>query len=192
MQALRDSVVLLLLLVASALGLSRSARAQDHSAAPQPLNLTAGLVLTPEFCATIDKKHSEKFEVGKAACAQLEPALSKVFAKLIRVDDAAKAADAQLVLEPRFSEVGGTEKAFAFSTRELVILMEWTVRDREGKVLMLDTVQGTGKRHMGNMYTYKSNLKHIVEDATQDMAEQSAQKIAAAPALVKLSSAPVQ
>jgi len=174
MQALRDSVVLLLLLVASALGLSRSARAQDHSAAPQPLNLTAGLVLTPEFCATIDKKHSEKFEVGKAACAQLEPVLSKVFAK------------------PRFSEVGGTKKAFAFSTRELVILMEWTVRDREGKVLMLDTVQGTGKRHMGNMYTYKSNLKHIVEDATQDMAEQSAQKIAAFPALVKLSSAPVK
>jgi hypothetical protein len=174
------------------LALSGSARAQDQSAAPKPLNLTAGLVLTPEFCATIDKKHSEKFEVGKAACAQLEPVLSKIFTKLTRVDDASKAADAQVVLQPRISEVGGTEKAFAFSTRELVILMEWTVRDREGKVLMLDTVQGTGKRHMGNMYTYKSNLKHIVEDATQDMAEQSAQKIAAAPALVKLSSAPVQ
>jgi len=192
MQALGRHIVLVLIVVASVLGLSRSARTQDQTSAPKPLNLTAGLVLTPEFCATIDKKHSEKFEVGKAACAQLEPVLSKIFTKLTRVDDASKAADAQVVLQPRISEVGGTEKAFAFSTRELVILMEWTVRDREGKVLMLDTVQGTGKRHMGNMYTYKSNLKHIVEDATQDMAEQSAQKIAAAPALVKLSSAPVQ
>ena len=191
MQALRSSIVLVLLLVASVLGLPRLARAQDQSAAPKPLNLTAALVLTPEFCATIDKKHNEKFSVGEAACAQLEPVLSKIFAKLTRVDDASKTADAQLVLEPRFSEVGGTEKAFAFSTRELVILMEWTVRDREGKVLMLDTVQGTGKRHIGNTFTYKNNLKHIVEDSTQDMAEQSAQKIAAAPALVKLSSAPV-
>ena len=192
MRVLRSSVVLILLLVTSVLGLSHSARAQDQSAAPKPLNLTASLVLTPEFCATIDKKHSEKFEVGKAACAQLEPALGKIFAKLTRVDDVSKAADAQLVLEPRFSEVGGTEKAFAFSTRELVILVEWTVRDREGKVLMLDTVQGTGKRHIGNTFTYKNNLKHIIEDSTQDMAEQSAQKIAAAPALVKLSAAPVK
>ena len=192
MQALRSSVVLALLFVASVLGLSRSARAQDQSAAPKPLNLTAALVLTPEFCATIDKKHNEKFEVGKAACAQLEPALSKIFTKLTRVDDASKATDAQIVLQPRFSEVGGTEKAFAFSTRELVILVEWTVRDHDGKVLMLDTVQGTGKRHIGNAFTYKNNLKHIIEDSTQDMAEQSAQKIAAAPALVKLSSAPVQ
>ena len=192
MQALRSSVVFVLLFV-SALGLSRSARAQDQPAAPpKPLSLTADLVLTPEFCATIDKKHSEKFEVGKAACDQLEPVLTKIFAKLTRVDDASKATDAQLVLQPRFSEVGGTEKAFAFSTRELVILVEWTVRDQEGKVLMLDTVQGTGKRHIGNTFTYKSNLKHIIEDSTQDMAEQSAQKIAAAPALVKLSAAPVK
>jgi hypothetical protein len=174
------------------LGLSSSARAQDQTIAPKPLNLTASLVLTPEFCATVDKKHNEKFAVGKTACAQLEPALSKIFAKLTSVDDASKAADAQLVLEPRFSEVGGTEKAFAFSTRELVILVEWTVRDREGKVLMLDTVQGTGKRHMGNAFTYKNNLKHILEDTTSDMAEQSAQKIATAPALVKLSAAPVK
>jgi hypothetical protein len=192
MQALGRHLVLVLIVVASVLGLSRSARAQDKTSAPKPLNLTAGLVLTPEFCATIDKKHNEKFEVGKAACAQLEPALSKIFTKLTRVDDASKATDAQIVLQPRFSEVGGTEKAFAFSTRELVILVEWTVRDHDGKVLMLDTVQGTGKRHIGNAFTYKNNLKHIIEDSTQDMAEQSAQKIAAAPALVKLSSAPVQ
>ena len=191
MQALRSSVVLVLLL-ASVLGLSRTAHAQDQPAAPKPLNLTADIVLTPEFCTTIDKTHSEKFEVGKAACNQLEPALSKIFTKLTRVDDASKATDSQIVLEPRFSEVGGTERVFAFSTRELVILVEWTVRDREGKVLMLDTVQGTGKRHNGNIYTYKNNLKHIIEDATQDMAEQSAQKIGAAPALVTLSAASVK
>lgn len=173
------------------LGYSWILSAQNPSSAPKQLSLTADLVLTSEFCATVDKKHNEKFEVGKAACAQLEPALRPVFAKLTRVDDASKTSDAQVVLEPRFSEVGGTEKAFAFSTRELVVLVEWTVRDRDGKVLMLDTVQGTGKRHIGNAFTYKNNLKHILEDSAHDMAEQSALKIATAPALVKLSAAPV-
>ena len=179
------------LLLGGILGFSRTFRAQDQPPVPKPLSLTADLVLTPEFCSTVDKKHNEKFEVGKAACAHLELALRPVFARLTRVDDASKASDAQVVLEPRFSEVGGTQKSFAFSTRELVVLVEWTVRDREGKVLMLDTVQGTGQRHIGNAFTYKNNLKHILEDSARDMAEQSAQKIATTPALVKLSAAPV-
>ncbi|MFZ0306006.1 MAG: hypothetical protein WAL75_25190 [Terracidiphilus sp.] len=191
MHALRNSLALALVL-AGTLGISLAVQAQNQPSAPKPLNLTADIVLTPEFCATIDKKHNEKFEVGKAACEQLQPALGKIFTKLTRVDDASKASDAQVVLQPQFSEVGATEKTFAFSSRELVVLVEWTVRDREGKVLMLDTVQGTGKRHMGNAFTYKNNLKHILEDCTSDMAEQSAQKIASAPALVKLSAAPVQ
>jgi hypothetical protein len=73
------------------LGFSAPLNAQEQPAAPKPLSLTADLVLTPEFCATIDKKHNEKFEVGKAACAQLEPALRPIFVRLTRVDDASKA-----------------------------------------------------------------------------------------------------
>ena len=44
------------------------------------------------------------------------------------------------------------------------------MRDQSGKVLLLDTVQGSAKRHGGNAFTYGSNLKHIVEDSAKDMA----------------------
>jgi hypothetical protein len=159
---------------------------------PQKLSLTAALVLTPEFCDTISKKKSEKFAVGKAACADLEPALKGIFSGLTRVDDSSKAGDAQVVLEPKFADVGTTQKNFAFSNRELVVLVEWTVRDQSGKAIWIDTVQGSAKRHMGNAFTYGSNKKHILEDSVRDMAEQSAAKMSSSPELQKLSAAPVK
>ena len=190
---LRGSLAGVLLLLAVQGLLALQGQAQN---APPPavkkLTLKAALVLTPEFCATVNKKGSEKFKVGEETCAQLEPALDGVFEKLTRVDDTSKAGDAQLVLEPRFADVGATQKAFAFSNRELVVLVEWTVRDATGKAIWIETVQGSAQRHIGNAFTYNSNLKHIIEDSVHDMANQSAAKMAAEPALVKLSEAPVK
>ena len=162
------------------------------SPALQKLSLTAALVLTPEFCATVNKKKSEKFLIGKASCTELEPVLKGIFTSLKVVDDPSKAGDAQVVLEPKFADVAATEANFAFSDRDLVVVVEWTVRDQAGKAVWIETVQGEARRHMGNMYTYNSNLKHIVNDSVHDMAEQSATKMSSAPELLKLSSAPVK
>jgi len=176
--------------------LSALTQEQTPTPAPQKLSLTAALVLTPEFCATINKKggwaNEEKFPVGKAACNELEPALKGIFTTLTRVENSSKAGDAQLVLEPKFADVGATQKAFAFSNRELVVVVEWTVRDQSGKAVWIDTVQGSAKRHIGNAFTHGKNLKHIVEDSAQDMAAQSAAKMSNAPELVKMSTAPVK
>ncbi|HZD31507.1 MAG TPA: hypothetical protein VE779_07580, partial [Candidatus Angelobacter sp.] len=158
----------------------------------QKLALTAALVLTPEFCATVNKKKSEKFPIGKAACTELEPALKGIYTSLKVVDDPSKAGDAQVVLVPKFADVAATEANFAFSNRDLVVMVEWTVRDQAGKAIWIETVQGSATRHVGNVYTYNSNRKHIVEDSVHDMAEQSAAKMSASPELVKLSSAPVK
>lgn len=183
----------ILLIAPCCLLLSLSVGAQSPSSTvPQKLSLTAALVLTPEFCATVNKKGSEKFKVGKAACGELGPALQGVFSNLSQVDDSSKAGNAQVVLEPKFADVGATQKAFAFSNRELVLLVEWTVRDQSGRVMWLDTVQGSAKRHIGNAFTYGSNLKHIVEDSAKDLAEQSAVKMSSAPQLQKLSAQQVK
>jgi hypothetical protein len=179
---------LLSLALCSSPFLTLAMMAQNPAPPPQKLSLTAALVLTPEFCATVNKKGAEKFPVGKTACAELEPVLKGSFASLTRVDDSSKAgSDAQVVLEPKFADVGATQKTFAFSNRELVVLVEWTARDPQGKVVWLETVQGSAKRHIGNAFTHGSNLKHIVEDSVQDMAEQSAAKMSSSPQLLKLS-----
>lgn len=169
------------------------ANAQDQTQpAPQKLSLTAALVLTPEFCSTENKKGHEKFLVGKAACAELEPALKGIFTTLTRVDDSSKAGDAEVVLEPKFADVGATQRNFAFSSREMVVMVEWTVRDQSGKAIWMDTAEGTAKRHMGNAFTIRSNEKHITEDSARDMAKESAAKMSSSLELQKMSTAPVK
>ncbi len=78
------------------------------------------------------------------------------------------------------------------SNRELVVLVEWTVRDQSGKAVWIETVQGSASRHGGNAFTYRGNLKHIVKDSVQDMAEESAAKMSFSPELLKVSAQPVK
>ncbi len=166
--------------------------AQVPTPAPSKLSLSAAVVLTPEFCATKTKKGSwmtnqETFPVGAAACADIEPALKEVFSKIVRVDSPDESKDAQVTLIPKFVNVNATQKAFAFSNRELIVAVEWTVKDKAGKTIWVGTVQGAASRHIGNAFTYKKNLKKIVEDSTRDMASQSATSIASSPELLALS-----
>jgi hypothetical protein len=168
------------------------ARAQNSPAAAHKLSLTASLVLTPEFCATVSKQGSEKFQIGKASCKVLATTLQNAFSSITQVDDGSKTGDAQVVLEPRFADTSTTHKNFAFSSRELVVGVEWTVRDPSGKMIWIGTVQGTAKRHVGNAFTYAHNAKKILELSAQNMADESATTISSAPELLKLSAAPVK
>jgi hypothetical protein len=174
--------------------LTLSMMAQNQTPpAPQKLSLTAALVLTPEFCATVNKKGGwggEKFPVGKAACTELEPVLKRIFTSLTRIDDFSKAGNVQVVLEPKFADVSGARTSF--NGRDLSVLVDWTVRDQSGKAVWIETVQGSAKSHLGNAFTRNSNLKHVVENSVQDMAEQSAAKMSASPELLKMSAGVVK
>jgi hypothetical protein len=185
---------LLSLALCCSLLLTLSAIAQNQTPlAPQKLSLTAVLVLTPEFCATVFKGGNlEKYLVGKTACIDLEPVLKGIFTSLTRVDDSSKAGDAQVVLEPKFSDAHATGPGSAWTTREMVVLVEWTARDQSGKAVWIETVQGSAKYKTGNVFQQGSHVKHLVEDSVQNMAEQSAVKISSSPQLLKLSAGPVK
>lgn len=176
------------------LGLGCPVIAQAQSVPASKLNLRAALVLTPEFCATQIKKgtwmsNQERFDVGKAVCSELEPALKQVLTDVTSVDAASAAGDAQIILTPRFVDVTATQAKIAFSNRELVLLVEWTAKDRSGKTLWLETVQGSARHHIGNTFTYKKNLRLIVTDSSKDLAAQSAGKISASTQLRDLAQA---
>jgi hypothetical protein len=169
----------------------QGASAQQTPAPPAKLDLKAALILTPEFCGTKTKKGTflsgkEQFDVGKAACKELQPALQSAFASIATTQDAGSAGDAQLTLIPKFVDVDATKTVTAFSNREMIVLVEWTIKDKARNTLWIETVQGSAKHHAGNMFTYKKNLNLIVEDSVKDMAEQSAIKMSAARELRKL------
>jgi len=159
------------------------------------LPFKAALVLTPEFCATKIKpkgsamtKEWGSFDVGKAACTELEPALQGVFSSLTRVDASPKPEEAQLVLIPKISDVNVTTASMAFSNREMVVMLEWTLQDSSGKTVWIETVQGSAKHHMGNLFTFKKNQTLIVTDSIKAAAAESASKMSSSPELHKLAS----
>jgi hypothetical protein len=60
------------------------------------------------------------------------------------------------------------------------------VKDASGKTVWIETVKGSAKHHSGNAFTYKKNLKLIVNDSMKDAAEQSASAMSSSPELRKL------
>ena len=168
-----------------------TASAQTAPSSDTKLPLRAALVVTPEFCATKISKGSwatikETFEVGKIACVELEPALGKVFSSLTLVTEPPSSGTAQVLFLPRFVDVAANTTMSAFSNRELDVLLEWIVKDMSGRTLWIETVQGSSKHHMGNVFTHSKNVKLIVRDSVKDAAEQSANKMSASPELRRL------
>jgi len=162
--------------------------------APRPpdnkLNLNAALVLSPEFCTTkIAKKQGnsrETFEVGKAACSEFPPALAEVFLSLVRVSNESSPGKAHVVLVPTIVDISATIPKTAFSDCELVVLVEWTVKDESGKTVWSESVQGTAKRHYGTAFNAGHNRKELTEDALKEVALQSASKMLVSPELRNL------
>lgn len=174
---------ILTIVLCCSLLLTLSVMAEDQTpAVPHKLSLTAALVLTPEFCATGYKG----WHVGKDACIELEPVLKGIFTNLTRVDDSSKAGGAQVVLEPKFADINITSGPTSFSNREMVVLVEWTVRVQSGKAVWIETVEGSARRKV------RTNVKYLLKDTAHDMAEQSAAKMSSSPQLLTLSAQPVK
>jgi hypothetical protein len=182
--ALASALLLAMVLVLP--GVSLTARCQTAPPADQKLKLNVAVVIDPEFCATKIKKSHETFEVGKAACDVFKSALEQGFSSVTSVATYKDAQEAQAILMPKFVDVSATKTMGAFSTRELTVLLAWTVKDRSGRTIWIETVQGSGRNHMGNGFTYKTDLKEIIRYAVQDLAHKSVVAMDASPELRKL------
>jgi hypothetical protein len=175
-----------LLLAMVLLAVCTPGRGQVVSPTDQKLNLNVAVVVDPDFCTTKLKKNHETFEVGRAACDVFKSALEQGFSSVTGVATEKEAADAQAILVPRFVDVSATKTMGAFSTRELTVLLEWTVKDKSGRTVWIETIQGSGKNHMGNGFTYKKDLKEIIQYAVQDLVHNSVVAMDASPELRKL------
>lgn len=151
-----------------------TAQAQDTPAANPRLPFKAVLVLSPQFCAT--RQPYRPRDVGKLLCKELEPALSSVFSSLTNASEIPTTGDrAELVLLPRVisaSSAGMSEP----STVEL----EWTVKDKSGRIVLIQTVTGDSERR-------RMGFDKKMEEAVKDVANKTASNMAAAPELARLS-----
>jgi hypothetical protein len=152
------------------------------------MSLKAVLVLTPKFCASrlLALPPGEGWiEVGKAACTQLEPALWSAFRKLAPVQAALSPGEAELELTPRFDTINVIHPKHYTRSLELLVVVEWTVKDKSGKKVWVQTVQGSAEHSIG-LYASQEDQKLLAQDAVQDLADKSAREIAASPEIRKL------
>lgn len=166
-----------------------SLNAQDNPSSSK-LPFRTALLLTPEFCASRiahGAKDNPKIgiEVGKDACAEIEPALKDIFADLTTIHESKDAGNAQLVLTPKFVDVAVNTGITAFSNQELTLFLEWNATDAYGRTIWLDTVQGAAKHHQGNLFTARRNARIVIHDAVQDVATESARKMSSSVELRK-------
>ena len=80
----------------------------------------------------------------------------------------------------------GNWRQRVYYSPKFVFKMEIPVKDKSGRTIWIETVQGSGKNHMGNGFTYKKDLKEIMQYAVQDPAHKSVVAMAASPELHKL------
>ena len=179
------------------MGLSVFSSAQEPPLSPHgKLAAKAALVLTPEFCAS-QKKQGDKFwtgveafQVGKAACTELEPVLQSAFAALTRLTEAPlPEAGYQVVLFPRFADASATRPTqitiFSRPTKALDLDLEWTVKDPAGKTIWIGTAQGSASMRVGTGTSYKDALTTLTAEAVRDAGEKSAIQMSSALELQK-------
>ena len=170
----------------------------QSTATDSRLNLQAELVLTPEFCATkYGENHSafkveDAWEVGSAACTELEPALKGTFSSLKVATTPLPASDAELVLTPKFVNISATKTVWANSKRELLVVLEWTAKDKSGKTVWVETIQGTATEKEGNGFSHTKHAKALSAKSVNDAAAKSAVAMSTSPELRKLSAQPVK
>jgi hypothetical protein len=168
-------------------------RAQEASTLQEKLPLKAALVLTPDFCKSKlshnDRENAKAgIEVGKIACGEFEPALKDVFATLTTISDLKDVGGAQVILTPRFVDLGARmEGITSFANYDLYVFLEWTAKDASGKTIWLDTVEGSARHQVGNLFTARKNGRIIAHDAVKDLAARSASRISSSAELRKFS-----
>lgn len=154
----------------------------------RPLSVSAALVLTSEFCGTIHRRRTvwldkEKFPVGKFVCPAAAAMAGHVFSS-VEVFDHKPAADetaATILLTPKLVDTNATSTAWG--KREIIVLLEWTATDRDGKDLWIQTVQGSGTGGAGNTFTKRKQKKKILRRAVDDLMAVSRLRLSESPEL---------
>ena len=142
------------------------------------LPLKAVLVLSPQFCAW--RQIYSPRDVGKLLCKELEPALAVAFSSLTSASETPSTGDpTELVLLPRVTSAA-SEGMSVPSTVQL----EWTVKDKSGRIVLIQTVGGESERR-------RMNFDKKMEEAVIDVAEQTAKRMASAPELIQFSQSPL-
>jgi hypothetical protein len=148
------------------------------------------LALTKDLCRTVWKQKStrDNRDLGEALCLYAERVATAVFAPVSRRDTntAAEPDAGEPQLSARFVEMRRNEPAWAWHDQEVAILLEWSMRDRVGRLVRVKTIQGVARDKAGTLFTRTRRRHDAVRAAIDDVFARSVREMISSPELRKL------
>ena len=152
-------------------------------------NLDVELRLTDEFSNYTweMKRMGDTFQMplGQALCRNAEALCEALFddvtVRRVTATEPSGLSAADGALTPAVSVVERAMGGWAFGKMTTVIGVEWTMTDRDGNLVWVQTIQGSGAANTGNMFTHHGNARKQAERAIEDLFTKTYEAIAASP-----------
>lgn len=130
------------------------------------------------------------YPLGDALRRLAEDVVRSEFRQVTVVPDAAAAVNrADAVLYPRVVKIEQVLPIWAYSERELVIVIEWTLKDRANeRVVWLTTVRADATEKAGTAFSMKRHEQALFQRVFDGLAEKSAIAMRESPEIGRLSS----
>ena len=122
-------------------------------------------------------------DLGPALCSNAEAMTKSLFTQMIasrRINDSTTS-KANAFLIPRIVSVERAMGATSFSDSKIIIDLEWMLKDADGNLIWVETIQGIGKAKTGNIFSHESEAKKQGKRAIKDLFEKSAEAILNSP-----------
>lgn len=155
------------------------------------IRLRVRLVLTRELRATRWERKSMgdtwSVPMGENLCRNSENLCRQLFQEVAVESTAVMGVtNVDAVLTPRVVAVEQSAGAMAWGEAKSVLMLEWSMTDREGKPAWVETVKGEAKTATGNAFTYKGNTEKRVGMMLEQVFLKSHEAMTASPELRRL------
>jgi hypothetical protein len=135
-----------------------------------------------------------RMPLGNALSSNAEAMCKKLFSNVTVVrgsenqgyDQSSGMRGADAVLTPTVTVVERPMGTWAFDKMTTTIGVEWALTNREGTLVWLQTIQGTGEADTGNAFTHKKNAAIQAELAISDLFTQTFDAMSSAPEITAL------
>jgi hypothetical protein len=126
----------------------------------------------------------EEIPFGDALARAAEQMSRELFTSVTVVSDAAEVpAEAEATLTPRFAGAARTRPARSFDELRLSVVVEWWLRDREGRPIWVESIRGSGVAPVEGLIVNRNAATDRIRSALEQLFADAHRAIAESPEL---------
>lgn len=151
----------------------------------EKINLTVALQISEELRTAQWEKSSVIIPFGEHLVRNSETLARAIFSTVVLKDGSPASPEVQVdaVLIPRMVFVEHRYGIWKWDDSVITMGLEWSLRDRKGNPIWVDTVQGEGKTETGNAFTGRTRMRERAGLVVDDVFQKSFETMVSAQAI---------